>query len=130
MPLINIPDSLKTRDSEAITQTRWQARIPTEGRYVKDVIEDVNRRLRELSDDEPMHYYRFATYHHTVEHNPRWPYAAWIGCFPVRGSNEGYFVHVHAILRDGTNQLLAICKIEDEDRAIELAAIAFYLLEA
>ena len=129
MPLINIPDSLRARDEEAVVQTRWQPRIPTEGRYVQDVIGDLNRRLSELPDDEPIHYYRFDV-PHSVQHMPRWPYGAWIGCFPVRGSNEGYYVHVHAICRDGTNQLLALCKIEDEDRAILLAAIAFYLLEA
>lgn len=127
---IIIPEALLTRDEATDPTTRWPARIPTEGQRITDVIDQLNARLCALDPDEPMHYYSFSVMHTSVQHAPRWPYGAWIGCFPVRGSNEGFYVHIHAILRDGTNQLLAVCKTEFEEISMRLANTAFLLLEA
>lgn len=114
-----------------------QQRIDTDGHTISQVIEALNKRLRDLGEDDELYYYSFsdmAKYEVQAGRcSPYWPPSAWIACFPVRGSNEGYYVHIEALERTGHRRLLALAKLESNGHqhlAARLASEAFLMLEA
>lgn len=133
-----IPDATLAFDEspELPQDHRSRARIKTEGRKIRDVIQDLNDRIRAIPDENDLHYYDFSLSMTHEDAENVWPTnCRWTACFAAKGSNEGYYVHIETIgFEPNTNfrtvEAIAIAKVEHPDMAIRIAALAFLLLEA
>jgi len=139
--LIEIPDDI-LGGPDQLTRTGGhppRIDVAADSKMVQVVIEQLNRRLRDLPHTVDLHHYDFTVMVPVLREDKTpvlWPSRddPWLACYAVRGSNEGYYVHISHVPRvtgpNVTPTLLAVAKCENELIAMRLAAVAFLLLEA
>ena len=101
--------------------------IDTEGKTVREVLHELNGRLKALGLDPSSQDYgwddmsrleSFAT-HYDAEgcrKTTPWPdRARWIVVYPVTGSSEGYYIHIDAIYQPTSLLLESFTKAKERD---------------
>ena len=104
-----------------------------EGRNLGDILRDVNAAMKAagIEADE----YNFSDM--TLYFDPAdriWPtIPAWVACYPVRGDNEGFYVHITLIFRfsrpDPAVRMIGLAKCYTWENAQQMAAFAATIFE-
>jgi len=103
--------------------------IQIENRPIDDIISEINTRMKtDGIEAEESDFTNLARYDRQPQVLDSY---RWLVCYPVRGSNEGYYVHIATISHSGgtsTHRLLACAKMYSTENAWAIArAVARYL---
>lgn len=109
------------------------APVDTDGRLVSHVLADIREALKGMGVESDE-----GDWSPTYTRESVWPAARWIAAYVVRGSNEGWYAHLDAVLEgiggmDGEygkpNVMLAMAKFWNRDLAFEYCKLTMQLLE-
>ncbi len=98
-----------------------------EGKPFKDVIAEVNLYLKSIGITHEL----FGEVTGWEEHPilgampERWQ---WIACYPVKGSSEGYYIHIDILFHNGTRTMFGLAKVWDWESACLRANAAAKIL--
>lgn len=95
------------------------------GRKIADIVWDVNEILKEFGVQEEEGLFHDSTRHDRLAPKA-WPDVVadklrWVACYPVRGSNEGLYVHIDLIFQPNPYE-----KIEPNRRLLMIATAKCY----
>jgi asparagine synthetase A len=100
------------------------------GRTIREIMDELSNRI--VAEDERLKHERF--YVRQGLRDQPWPQRGAIACYAVRGSNEGYYVHIEVINRRDepkpTSTLMSYWKLWDWKTAMEVAMRSTILLDA
>lgn len=98
--------------------------IPEKPGYVRELPRGAGEILRELNARLDAEGLRPDEYGFSVHGNdPMWPiHYAWVACYAVTGGNEGHYIHIDAITKEGTRRLMSLGKtFQGMDHALLIA---------
>lgn len=107
------------------------------GRPIKDILEEVNAVLKDRNIEEEETYFSEADWN-LPDDRKVWPGDwRWVSCFPVRGTSEGYYIHIEIIHQDPADRptsdyrrrLIGMAKCWRWETALAMAAVAAELFE-
>lgn len=104
-----------------------------DGRRIIDILADVNAAMKAAGIEAEEYGFNDMTGRQPSDEQ-LWPAKpTWIGCYPVRGDNEGYYVHITLVFRgDQTGpsaRMIGLAKTYSWRNALELAAFAAGIFE-
>jgi hypothetical protein len=108
-------------------------RIKVDGLTCREVIQQINARLKDMKIEFGESEFSDLSYINSVNQNRYdsmpWPSdARWIACFAVEGSNEGIYIHIEALFPKGHGSLpnvwqsIALAKVWQWPNAHEIVA--------
>lgn len=119
--------------NEASQASTLDPAFTLEGRSVGDILKDVNAAMQAAGIEAEEYDFSDMTRYLDAA-NRGWPtIPAWVACFPVCGTNEGFYVHIELIFRQEIpnlqRRLIGLAKCSTWENALQMAAFAATIFE-